>query len=292
LALAGVAGACYHATFGDIDGVGQRVADALRHEAIETTPGLSFHEQDKRIDATLLEIAELLPEFIDPSLREIVERIKKENKDDFKDPRFLHRWITFRNSREWLSVLVEEGPIRDSGFAALDAFGACQGQLQVAPAAVHPIREALSSRYSRVREMAAEMILLLATRFEPARNVIVESLSDPDEHVRFSMISHFQFYRMPFSPDFIRQVLERSLKDKSARNRTMAVQGCNTYMREDLLPELEKMLHADKSSKVLESIKYHLPLMQKGYSVDRRGRNRLAYGSDEAWREHATDFRR
>jgi hypothetical protein len=145
---------------------------------------------------------------------------------------------------------------------AIDAFVSFDARQELA--SLEPLAAAASSTNKAVYEVGAQLLALLARRFDAARDRWRVLATSRSATARFHAIAYLDG-QMPEA--FLLEVLRLGLADRATRVRAKSVEVTEAFELRELLPDLERLATEEKAEAVLEALADYLPMLRDGYAL-------------------------
>ncbi|MCI0639449.1 MAG: hypothetical protein L0Y72_01460 [Gemmataceae bacterium] len=175
------------------------------------------------------------------------------------------KYIRPSSLRSWAILNLDTD--KQIALAALDCFDRCTATKSEQPPSLDPITQLAQSEKRDLREMAVSLLLLLGEGLPTARSQLRSLLLSKNGDVRFTALSHLQYFRPNFPKEFLCDFIRQSLTDRSARMRQMAGQACVAFELVEMIPDLESKADVEKNPKLRENLTKNAHLLNHGFYV-------------------------
>ena len=264
--------------------IGEMIPNTLVWAAFEENPLEDWWVVYDRIhDQSLNKMADMIVDFVSPETKESLALGENTAKDDFSDPRFYYKYMTFgKNARSWILLNHRNAADGKTALKALDSFAHCQFKKEISATDVASIVDAAASSVRAIRKMAVHMLMLIGQHFESAQNGLLALLSESDSKIRYTAVCEVAYWIKVRQPKrFLRRFFEKGLKDKSGKIRELASRGCASADIKELIPLIEEVLGREKNAKNRRNLAFDLGLTRDGYVVSEcQGQNPRLYFTD------------
>jgi hypothetical protein len=163
-------------------------------------------------------------ELVDPEQHAITMDEQANDALPILDNRFKDRFrlIHFKKHRQWFLLNVKDPESLRSALSTLAAYARCERLETVGAEDIQPIATAARSPLRAVREMAVDMLTLMAQGIPYAREALLKLLFHSVAGIRFTAISRVPLWDVDLPIAFLQEFLRTALKDRSAKNREFA----------------------------------------------------------------------
>jgi hypothetical protein len=168
--------------------------------------------------------------------------------------------------RNWLrSFPNQPSATLGPAFDAVDAYEACL-HCPADDRSLQAIVRAASSPHKIVFEVGCHILVELARTSEPAQTALVAMSSGKDTTARFHAVAYLS---QSLPADLRHTIVQRSLRDRSAKVRQKAIERAEQFQFKDLLPELETLASTEANASVRRTLALFLPLLRDGFLLER-----------------------
>jgi hypothetical protein len=251
--------------------VGKMIANALVWHAKATHPKRNWWDLfDDVHDSALATMAEDLVALLDPNTRAVFKDAYERHPDDVSDRRFKRRGLVFfglfRGLRAEFLLGKHSEETRAEGLRTLAAYAQCERIPNIHTNDLEPIVAAAHSSNRFVSTTGIEMLMVIGAEFISARDAL-RALLSASPGVRLNAIAQFQSVRIAFPRKFVREFLLAAMDSRRAKDRLCGYQGCQTYMRRDLLPRLRDALITERTADLKQNLACIATISKEGFCV-------------------------
>lgn len=153
----------------------------------------------------------------------------------------------------------------DDAKSAIAAYNRIVGEKNCSAELLDPLRIAALSNRRHLWDLASQLIGKLALRFDGARELILELLSEKSWNTRFTALCCLE----KKTPRFLMlKIVEATIEDRSGEVRWKAAQQAEYFGLKEVIPQIEAALSKERITKVRDSLQFSLGLLRDGYLAD------------------------
>ena len=207
----------------------------------------------------------------------VAESVIESLLDDPNLSKYHFRYFNPYAARDFISMNVKGKKRRASLLSAYDCFFEVARRASCSVADLSPIANLSQSLLRGDREGGVLLLLALAMHHSSARELVVGLLDSPKAEIRFTVISFFGFYHLPYPEGFVLNVVDKGLQDVSSKVRRFASQAASSYFEiKDSVPLLMRRLENETNEKVRYGLEYDLAIIRDGYRIEKQSDGRYS----------------